>query len=240
MNTTTDVPPRPQNEATRGTAREQRHEQSRARYPDEEGFVERDGVRVFWESYGEGEQTLLFLPTWTLVHSRVWKAQIPYFARHFRVDLLRPPRKRPLRPPARTSPRTTSGSSPRTRSTYWTPAEWTRAGLVALSTWRAARASARRGASRARGGNRLHRPLVPGQPPVAPCAGAFWPTRAWRALRSRPPLTTRGWGKFNPHYWAHGGYAGLRPVVGGARCCPSRTRRSRSRTQSRGRTTPTG
>src|SRR6476620_3739236 len=66
-------------------ALEQRREQSRARYPDEEGFVERDGVRVFWESYGEGEQTVLFLPTWTLVHSRVWKAQIPYFARHFRV-----------------------------------------------------------------------------------------------------------------------------------------------------------
>jgi pimeloyl-ACP methyl ester carboxylesterase/predicted glycosyltransferase len=60
-------------------------EQSRARYPDEEGFIERDGVRVFWESYGEGDQTVLFLPTWTLVHSRVWKAQIPYFARHFRV-----------------------------------------------------------------------------------------------------------------------------------------------------------
>jgi hypothetical protein len=29
-------------------------EQTRARYPDEEGFVERDGVRVFWERYGEG------------------------------------------------------------------------------------------------------------------------------------------------------------------------------------------
>ena len=25
-------------------------EQSRARYPDEEGFIDRDGVRVFWES----------------------------------------------------------------------------------------------------------------------------------------------------------------------------------------------
>ena len=38
-------------------------EQSRARYPDDEGFIERDGVRVFWESYGKGEQTILFLPT---------------------------------------------------------------------------------------------------------------------------------------------------------------------------------
>ena len=60
-------------------------EQSRARYPDEEGFVERDGVRVFWERYGDGEPTVLLLPTWTLVHSRMWKAQIAYLARHFRV-----------------------------------------------------------------------------------------------------------------------------------------------------------
>ncbi len=60
-------------------------EQSRARYPDAEGFVERDGVRLFYELYGEGERTVLFLPTWSIIHSRHWKAQIPYFARHFRV-----------------------------------------------------------------------------------------------------------------------------------------------------------
>jgi pimeloyl-ACP methyl ester carboxylesterase/predicted glycosyltransferase len=62
-----------------------RTEQTRARYPDEAGYVERDGVRVFYEAYGDGPQTVLFLPTWSLVHSRHWKAQIPYFARHFRV-----------------------------------------------------------------------------------------------------------------------------------------------------------
>jgi pimeloyl-ACP methyl ester carboxylesterase len=60
-------------------------EQSRALYPDETGYVERDGVRVFWEAYGHGEPTLLLLPTWSLVHSRLWKAQIPYLARHFRA-----------------------------------------------------------------------------------------------------------------------------------------------------------
>jgi len=60
-------------------------EQSRARYPDEEGFVERDGVRVFYEVYGRGEKTILLLPTWSIVHSRHWKAQIPYLARHARV-----------------------------------------------------------------------------------------------------------------------------------------------------------
>ena len=60
-------------------------EQSRARYPDREGFVERDGMNLFYEVYGEGEETLFLLPTWSLVHSRFWKMQIPYFARHFRV-----------------------------------------------------------------------------------------------------------------------------------------------------------
>ena len=60
-------------------------EQTRARYPDEEGYVERDGVRVFYEVYGDGEPTVLLLPTWSIIHSRHWKAQIPYLARHFRV-----------------------------------------------------------------------------------------------------------------------------------------------------------
>jgi pimeloyl-ACP methyl ester carboxylesterase/predicted glycosyltransferase len=62
-----------------------RPEQSRARYPDDEGYVERDGVRVFYEVYGEGEPTILLLPTWSIIHSRSWKMQIPYLARHFRV-----------------------------------------------------------------------------------------------------------------------------------------------------------
>jgi hypothetical protein len=47
--------------------------------------VERDGVRVFYEVYGEGETTALLLPTWSIVHSRCWKFQIPCLARHCRV-----------------------------------------------------------------------------------------------------------------------------------------------------------
>ena len=60
-------------------------EQTRARYPDRDGYVERDGVRVFYEVYGSGEPTVLLLPTWSIIHSRHWKGQIPYLARHFRV-----------------------------------------------------------------------------------------------------------------------------------------------------------
>jgi pimeloyl-ACP methyl ester carboxylesterase len=65
-------------------------EQTRARYPDDQGYIERDGVRVFYEVYGSGEPTILLCPTWTLVHSRVWKMQIPYLARHHRVVVFDP------------------------------------------------------------------------------------------------------------------------------------------------------
>ena len=65
-------------------------EQSRARYPDVEGFVERPGARIFYEVYGAGEPTILFLPTWTIVHSRIWKLQIPDLARRHRVIVIDP------------------------------------------------------------------------------------------------------------------------------------------------------
>jgi pimeloyl-ACP methyl ester carboxylesterase/predicted glycosyltransferase len=61
-------------------------EQSRARYPDAEGYASReDGTRIFYEVYGEGDRTIVFVPPWAIVHSRLWKAQIPYFARRSRV-----------------------------------------------------------------------------------------------------------------------------------------------------------
>ena len=60
-------------------------EQTRARHPDEAGFIERGGVRVHWERHGDGEPTLLLLPAWSIIHSRQWKAQVPYLARHYRV-----------------------------------------------------------------------------------------------------------------------------------------------------------
>jgi pimeloyl-ACP methyl ester carboxylesterase/predicted glycosyltransferase len=58
-------------------------EQTRARYPDADGFVERDGVRVHWERYGSSAPPVyLLLPTWEALHSRTWKCQIPYLARY--------------------------------------------------------------------------------------------------------------------------------------------------------------
>ncbi len=56
----------------------------RAKLPDEHGFVERDGVKIYYEVYGEGPETMVFLPPWSIVHSRVYKAQLPYFSERFR------------------------------------------------------------------------------------------------------------------------------------------------------------
>ena len=56
----------------------------RAMQPKRTGRADNDGVSIGWEEYGEGDVTLLFLPTWAIIHSRHWKAQIPYFAENFR------------------------------------------------------------------------------------------------------------------------------------------------------------
>src|SRR5918992_4839680 len=58
---------------------------SRALSPAESGYAVRGGVRVAYEVFGEGDQTLLLLPPWSILHSRFWKFQVPYLARHFRV-----------------------------------------------------------------------------------------------------------------------------------------------------------
>jgi pimeloyl-ACP methyl ester carboxylesterase len=57
----------------------------RARYPDSDGIVVSDGVEIRYERYGQGGPAILLLPTWSLVHSRHWKMQVPYLARHFTV-----------------------------------------------------------------------------------------------------------------------------------------------------------
>jgi pimeloyl-ACP methyl ester carboxylesterase/predicted glycosyltransferase len=57
----------------------------RACQPIRDGYVEREGVKLHYEVYGSGEPTVLLLPTWSVMHSRHWKMQIPYLARHCRV-----------------------------------------------------------------------------------------------------------------------------------------------------------
>jgi len=56
----------------------------RAKLPTKDGFVERDGVKLYYESYGDGPETMVFVPPWAIVHSRIYKAQLPYFSERFR------------------------------------------------------------------------------------------------------------------------------------------------------------
>ena len=61
----------------------------RASQPTYDGYVERDGVKIYYEVFGEDEPTVLLLPTWSIIHSRQWKMQIPYLAAAFQSDYLR-------------------------------------------------------------------------------------------------------------------------------------------------------
>jgi hypothetical protein len=56
----------------------------RAKLPVQDGLVDRDGVKLYYEVYGNGPQTMVFVPPWSIVHSRVYKAQLPYFSERFR------------------------------------------------------------------------------------------------------------------------------------------------------------
>ena len=184
---------------------EREGEQTRARYPDDEGFVERDGVRVFWESYGDGDQTVLFLPTWTLVHSRVWKAQIGYFARHFRVICFDP----------RGNGRSDRPADPRAYAEHEFAQDAVDV-MDACGVERAVCVALSRGAQRALLLAAEHPDRVEGLALIGP----LFPVSRVSSLRYRmlanphvrklmtkPPVTTRGWGKFNLAYWTSGGYA---------------------------------
>jgi pimeloyl-ACP methyl ester carboxylesterase/predicted glycosyltransferase len=55
--------------------------------PDREGYIKRDGVKLWYEVYGDDHErpTILLMPTWAIFHSRHWKMQIPFLARRYRV-----------------------------------------------------------------------------------------------------------------------------------------------------------
>jgi pimeloyl-ACP methyl ester carboxylesterase len=175
-------------------------EQTRARYPDEQGYIERDGVRVFYEVYGEGEPTILFCPTWTLVPSRVWKMQIPYLARHHRVIVF--------------DPRGNGKSDrPRTAAAY-AESEFAQDAidvLDATGTEKAIVVGLSKGAQRALLVCAEHPERVLGLVLIGPLFPASWsPTSVFVRFMARPlpaasfmrrPLTTRGFGKFNGVHW---------------------------------------
>ena len=158
----------------------------RAHEPDREGRVESGGTAVHWEEHGGGDRAVLFLPAWQLFDSRLWKMQVPYFARHFRTLTFDPPGH---------------GRSDRPASGYGhermvdharavlDAAGVERASVVGLSrgTWTGALLAARH-PERV---ERLVLTSVALDDDQARTGSAF----------SEPQARYEEWGKFNAHYW---------------------------------------
>jgi pimeloyl-ACP methyl ester carboxylesterase len=167
-------------------------EQMRARYPDEDGFIERDGVRVGYEVYGEGEPTILLMPTWSIIHSRHWKLQIPYLSRHWRVVTF----------DGRGNGRSDRPADPDAYREEEFAADAV-AVMDATATGRALVVSLSRGAERSLLLASEHPERVEGLvfiAPALPLAPTVPRSTASHGFRE-PRDAYDGWGKFNRHYW---------------------------------------
>ena len=168
---------------------------------------------------------MLLLPTWTIVHSRIWKAQIavpgpPLPRRH-----LRRARQRPVRPPGdaarvrrRRVRRRRARGPRRDRRRSRSSSSGSRAAAATGSLLAA-------DAPRARRGSRLRSRLVRRSRPRPPSARSH----AFERARS----TRRGLGRSTTATTGCSDYRGLPRVLLRAGASPSRTRPSRSRTASR-------
>ncbi|MFL5777853.1 MAG: alpha/beta fold hydrolase [Chloroflexota bacterium] len=174
-------------------------EQSRARYPDETGFIQRNGIRVFYEAYGSGEPTIMLLPSWSIVHSRIWKMQVPDLARRFTVVTF--------------DPRGNGRSSRPTSANGYAETEFAADALAvmdATGTERAVVVSLSRGA---RPGLLLasdHPKRIAGAVFIAPALalGRSVPGRGGQVGFLERPESDVGWAKYNADYWRreYGGF----------------------------------
>jgi pimeloyl-ACP methyl ester carboxylesterase len=165
----------------------------RARLPDADGFVERDGVRVFYEVFGDGDPTILLMPAWSITHSRIWKMQVPFLARHYRVITF--------------DGRGNGRSDRPSGADSYLSAEYAADALAvmdATGTDRAAVVSLSRGASYALHLGAASPQRVVGQVFICPTTplAPFSPQRLPYAKRFEETLDSEdGWAKDNARYW---------------------------------------
>jgi pimeloyl-ACP methyl ester carboxylesterase/predicted glycosyltransferase len=162
----------------------------RACQPAVDGYVERDGVKVFYEVFGQGESTVLLLPTWSIIHSRVWKLQVPHLARHYRVLTL--------------DGRGNGRSDRPARVDAYRPEEFVADALAVLDAAgadQAVVAGPSRGAVTAALLAALHPDRILGVVFVSPTVPLAPPLPGRRHSFTDPLHTTEGWAKFNQHYW---------------------------------------
>ena len=53
--------------------------------PAQQGFVDRDGVKIWYAVWGDAGPWIAFAPSFQVVHSQMLKGTVPYLSRHFRV-----------------------------------------------------------------------------------------------------------------------------------------------------------
>ena len=164
----------------------------RACQPNRDGYVEREGVKIYYEVFGAGEPTLLLMPTWTVVHSRQWKMQIPYLARHCRVVTF--------------DGRGNGRSDRPTEPDAYREEEYAADALAvmeATATQRAVLVSLSRGAERSLHFAASHPERVDKLVFIAPALPLPPATPRLKAIQefSEPLTTYSGWGKWNRHYW---------------------------------------
>jgi pimeloyl-ACP methyl ester carboxylesterase len=166
-------------------------EQTRALYPESEGYVEREGVRTFWEVYGHGSPSVFFVPPWAIVHSRCWKLQLPYFGRHYRALTF--------------DPRGNGKSDRPQDAEAYSDAEYAADALAvmdATGTDRAVLVTLSAGARRCLLMAAEHPERVAGVVFIAPAVPLALNVPGREEWSFEDPLDTdEGWAKFNVHYW---------------------------------------
>jgi pimeloyl-ACP methyl ester carboxylesterase/predicted glycosyltransferase len=181
-----------------GTSPERREaDPRRAREPDRSGVVERDGVRIAYDVWSpQKAATVLLLPTWSIVHSRFWKLQVPYLARHFKVVAF----------DGRGSGRSDRPVGPAAYAEHHY-ADDADAVLEASGTARATVVGLSCGATYAVHLAVRHPDRVAAVVALGPACGfgLTHPDRESFAWDS-PLDTTRGWAKYNRDYWLRGDY----------------------------------
>ena len=152
---------------------------------------------MHYDVYGDGPVTVLLLPTWSIVDSRFWKAQVPFLSRHFRVV---------------TFDGRGSGQSGRPRgSAAFTDEQYAADALAVLdatSTDRCVLIGFSCGATWAVHVAATHPDRVQGIFAIGAACGlaVAKPERELQRWLSQPerPRGPRGWEKYTRHNWQHG------------------------------------
>ncbi|MDN5765066.1 MAG: alpha/beta fold hydrolase [Humibacillus sp.] len=164
--------------------------------PTRTGLATRDKVRISYGVHGAGSTTVLLMPTWAVVHSRIWKAQIGYLARHFRVVTF--------------DGRGNGGSDRPEGGTAYRDEEYAADALAVLDatgTESAVLVGLSWGVTWS-----LH--LAAGHPTrvqaiigIAASSNVDVPRKGREVVDwEGSPTTTEGWAKYNRRYWLDGGY----------------------------------